>query len=191
MPPIKTISNHVIICALPSVIRPIMWDLLMSFVVSLFSKFSLLLMMLRTRSSVLWRSSFVMRTLWKRRDVRFNNENANIKKQLEQNENCIELLRSENNSLRDENATYKNDIKSCEDKVEDLEQYGRRTSLRFHNVLMTNDDLQSTDDLVLNIINNKLNLENKLTWNSSIGRLCFNRFFCFIVIWRSRNYLPF
>jgi flagellar biosynthesis/type III secretory pathway chaperone len=37
----------------------------------------------------------------------FNNENANIKKQLEQNENCIELLRSENNSLRDENATYK------------------------------------------------------------------------------------
>lgn len=94
-----------------------------------------------------------------------NNENANIKKQLEQNENCLELLRSENNSLRDENATYKNDIKSCEDKVEDLEQYGRRTSLRFHNVLMTNDDLQRTDDLVLNIINNKLNLENKLTTN--------------------------
>ena len=41
-------------------------------------------------------------------------------------------------------------------KLEDLEQYGRRTSLRFHNVPMKPTDLNRTDTLVLGIINEQL-----------------------------------
>ena len=56
-----------------------------------------------------------------------------------------------------------NDVKFLHDQIEDLEQYGRRTSLRFHNVPMRVSDLQSTDHLVLNILNQKLKLVTPLT----------------------------
>ena len=44
-------------------------------------------------------------------------------------------------------------------KVEDLEQYGRRTSHRFHNVPMQYSDLQKTDEKVIDIVNNKVNMK--------------------------------
>ena len=44
-------------------------------------------------------------------------------------------------------------------KVEDLEQYGRRTSLRFHNGPMKYSDLQNTYQKVIDTVNNKLNMK--------------------------------
>ena len=67
--------------------------------------------------------------------------------------------------LLDQNEQFKLEIVELNRKLEDLEQYGRRTSLRFHNVPMTQNDLQKTDRLVVDIINNKMKVIPKLSEN--------------------------
>jgi hypothetical protein len=71
-------------------------------------------------------------------------------------------------------------------RLVELEQYGRRTSLRFHNVPMTQGDLQQTDGLIVNIVNDKLGLAQPLTENDisviKMLSLLFLRFFFFIKI---------
>jgi hypothetical protein len=42
-------------------------------------------------------------------------------------------------------------IDSLEKDLESLQQYGRRNSLRFHNVPMNSDNIQGTDGLVLKV----------------------------------------
>ena len=63
------------------------------------------------------------------------------------------------------NNDQQKQIVCLESKLEDLEQYGRRTSLRFHNVPLTNDDLQNTDSIIVSIINNKMQVTPPLTVN--------------------------
>lgn len=68
-------------------------------------------------------------------------------------------IKLEQLALRTENETLKSEIASLRVEYEELEQYGRRTSLRFHNVPITRGQLQMTDDLIVDIVNNKLKLE--------------------------------
>ena len=60
-----------------------------------------------------------------------------------------------------ENDDLKHEVNILHNQIEELEQYGRRTSLRFHNVPMTHGDLQQTDGLIVNIVNDKLGLAPK------------------------------
>ena len=58
----------------------------------------------------------------------------------------------------DKNVKLEKEVDVLHTKMEELEQYGRRTSLTFHNVPMSHGDLQKTDDLVVAIVNDKLKL---------------------------------
>ena len=42
--------------------------------------------------------------------------------------------------------------------IEKLEQYGRRTSFRFHNVPMAQGDFQKTNQIIVDIVNTKLKI---------------------------------
>ena len=74
-----------------------------------------------------------------------------------QNE-VIDELKTNNIKLSSDNDKLKSDIGYLTAKIEDLEQYGRRTSLRFHNVPMSDADLPRTDKIVTDIINNKIGI---------------------------------
>ena len=66
-----------------------------------------------------------------------------------------------------------NKIKELESRVEGQEQYSRRTSLRFHNIKVSVDERGNvkhpvnTNELILNVCNNKLGLDINL---QDIGR---------------------
>jgi hypothetical protein len=64
-----------------------------------------------------------------------------------------------------ENDDLKHEVNVLHNKIEELEQYARRASLRFHNVPMTQGDLPQTDGLIVNILNDKLGLAQPLTEN--------------------------
>jgi hypothetical protein len=51
---------------------------------------------------------------------------------------------------------------SLEKDLESLQQYGRRNSLRFHNVPMNSDNIQGTDGLVLKVCKDHLGVELKI-----------------------------
>ena len=99
-------------------------------------------------------------------------ENQSLKKHCE---SCIEQIENRYDKFRNlanahskllsENGELKDEISSLNAKIEDLEQYGRRTSLRFHNVPLTTADLQHTDRIIVTIVNEKLHLLPPLTEN--------------------------
>ncbi|CAG2226265.1 unnamed protein product [Mytilus edulis] len=72
--------------------------------------------------------------------------------------NAIFTSMAENKGLKEEVATLNADI-------EELEQYGRRTSLRFHNVPLSKEDLQKTDNIIVDIANLKLGISPPLCVN--------------------------
>ena len=67
-------------------------------------------------------------------------------------------LADQNLKLLADNAKLKLEVSTLNSNIEELEQYGRRTSLRFHNVPITVNELQKTDDLVVNIANTILKI---------------------------------
>ena len=64
----------------------------------------------------------------------------------------INKLKKSNEELSDSNKMMNSRIDSLEKDLESLQQYGRRNSLRFHNVPMNSDNIQGTDGLVLKVV---------------------------------------
>ena len=48
-----------------------------------------------------------------------------------------------------------NEVNVLHNKIGGLKQYGCSTTLRFHTVPITYGDIQQTDGLIVNIVNNK------------------------------------
>jgi len=74
----------------------------------------------------------------------------------------INKLNKSNEELSDSNRMMNSRIDSLEKDLESLQQYGRRNSLRFHNVPMNPDNIQGTDGLVLKVCKDHLGVELKL-----------------------------
>lgn len=90
-----------------------------------------------------------------------NNKDALIRQEVEQ--------RKQNDEIR----SLRNKIERLESRLEEQEQYSRRTSLRFNNVIVPTDPSGKiiknfdTDDIILDICKNQLDIELKKT---DIGR---------------------
>jgi FtsZ-binding cell division protein ZapB len=69
----------------------------------------------------------------------------------------IDMLREENNELKKRMASVENE---CELKIDDLEQYGRRTSLRVFGVPEKSGE--STDNIVIKLCKEKLDVDLKI-----------------------------
>jgi hypothetical protein len=67
----------------------------------------------------------------------------------------ITCLQQDNTTLRQDNANLRRDVIHLSEQIELLEQYGRRTSLRFHNVPMRDIDKQRTDNIIVDIVKSK------------------------------------
>jgi cell division protein FtsB len=65
---------------------------------------------------------------------------------------------ADNKKLKADNVKLIHEVSQLNGNIEELEQYGRRTSLRFHNVPMVQGDLQKTDQLIVDIVNKKLKI---------------------------------
>jgi hypothetical protein len=63
----------------------------------------------------------------------------------------ITCLQQDNTILRQDNANLRRDVIHLSEQIEELEQYGRRTSLRFHNVSIRDIDKQRTDNIIVDI----------------------------------------
>jgi hypothetical protein len=57
-------------------------------------------------------------------------------------------------------ANLRRDVIHLSEQIEELEQYGRRTSLRFHNVPMRDIDKQRTDNIIVDIVKSKMKMIN-------------------------------
>ena len=75
----------------------------------------------------------------------------------------LKKLESENNTLKSDLSEANVKIITLEENLEQLEQYGRSTSLRFNSVPMSEADKPFTDNIILDICNNKMNLTPKIT----------------------------
>ena len=64
----------------------------------------------------------------------------------------ITCLQQDNTTLRQDNANLPRDVIHLSEQIEELEQYGRRTSLRFHNVPTRDIDKQRTDNIIVDIV---------------------------------------
>ena len=62
------------------------------------------------------------------------------------------------NSIQIEVSSFKVEVKSLEKKVDDQEQYLRRNCLPIHGLNETK--TEDTDEMVLDIVNNNLNIKN-------------------------------
>ncbi|CAC5384901.1 unnamed protein product [Mytilus coruscus] len=82
-----------------------------------------------------------------------------------QNKDALILQEAELKKQSDEIKSLKSKLVKVESRIEEQEQYSRRTSLRFHNVPVPTDDNGAiitpidTDDLVLRICNKKLQVK--------------------------------
>jgi hypothetical protein len=72
----------------------------------------------------------------------------------------ITCLQQDNTTLRQDNANLRRDVIHLSEQIEELEQYGRRTSLRFHNVPMRDKDKQRTDNIIVDIVKSKMKMIN-------------------------------
>ena len=107
-------------------------------------------------------------------------------------------LSEDNIKLMTENKTLKEEVSALHSNVEELEQYGRRTSLRFHNVPMTSGDLQRTDELVVSIVNDTLKMDPPITTDDInrshiIGRIQDGKgqLICRLRNWKIKNSIYF
>ena len=72
----------------------------------------------------------------------------------------IKQLEQKNADLENANETLRQDLLNLDSTIEELEQYGRRTTLRFHNVPMKVTDLQCTDKLIVKLVKGKMKVVN-------------------------------
>ena len=127
-----------------------------------------------------------LRNLVEKQDQRIKdleNENQQLKLHCENQIKNVEAryekfrnLANAHATLLSENQKFKENITLLNEKIEDLEQYGLRTSLQFHNVPMTSNELQKTDSLIVKIANEKLKLtpplcENDINRSHIIGNI--------------------
>ncbi|KAK3107826.1 hypothetical protein FSP39_023043 [Pinctada imbricata] len=73
-------------------------------------------------------------------------------------EKVISEQRNQIDQLRNDNEFLYGQTQDLESKIEALEQYGRRTSLRFHNVQIPS-GCDDTDDLIVNLCKDKLKID--------------------------------
>ena len=71
-------------------------------------------------------------------------------------EDRIKQLEQQNSDLMTQNENLRQDLLNLDSTIEQLEKYGRRTTLRFHNVPMKVTDLQCTDKLIVKIVKQKM-----------------------------------
>ena len=75
-------------------------------------------------------------------------------------ENIVDSVRKENQSLRSENETLKEDIRCCQRQMNDLEQYGRRWNLKIFNVVDNRKESPNeTKDKALEVFNATMGLK--------------------------------
>lgn len=91
----------------------------------------------------------------------FNKMKSSLQSQISQQNKVIESLSKENAALKGRVRQNEESIDELSDKLDDLEQYGRRTSLRFHGVPV--DKSKSTDDIVVALCNDKLKVDPPIT----------------------------
>lgn len=72
----------------------------------------------------------------------------------------ITCLQQDNTTLRQDNANLRRDVIHLSEQIEELEQYGRRTSLRFHNLPIRDIDKQRTDNIIVDIVKSKMKMIN-------------------------------
>ena len=72
-----------------------------------------------------------------------------LHKKIETQEKEISDLKAESSQIKIENRRLNDNVFDLMVDIEELEQYGRRNSLRFHNVPITKEELNKTDDKIL------------------------------------------
>lgn len=70
----------------------------------------------------------------------------------------IDQLQSENIILKEENKCLHDKIDDLSNVVEQLEQHGRRNTLRFHNIPLTQNQIKSTDEVLIKFLHEKLDI---------------------------------
>ncbi|KAK3085375.1 hypothetical protein FSP39_002378 [Pinctada imbricata] len=103
---------------------------------------------------------------------------APLQAKVDSQSDTIELLKEEVNSFKSSRSDLESRVTSLEQKVwcleeadldrrlqmqevglEELEQYGRRNSLRFHNVTLSENDKKDTDEVIVDMCENKLQID--------------------------------
>ena len=82
-----------------------------------------------------------------------------LHKKIETQEKEISDLKSESNRIKIENRRLHDNVFDLMVDIEELEQYGRRNSLRFHNVPITKEELNKTDDKIIDICKQHLKID--------------------------------
>jgi len=80
-------------------------------------------------------------------------------------------------------------VSSLNKNIDDFKQYGRRNSLRFHNVPASSEQVSDTDSVIINLCKEKLNVEiseNYINRSHILG--CVNREGKVLIISRFRNW---
>ena len=92
------------------------------------------------------------------------NETLNLmSSKIESQNTIINNLETTNKTLTKDLDSAKKRIHTLEKGLDDLEQYGRRSSLRFHRVPITSAQSKDTDTVIVKLCNDKLNLNPKLS----------------------------
>ncbi|KAK3106950.1 hypothetical protein FSP39_003755 [Pinctada imbricata] len=86
-----------------------------------------------------------------------NDQIKQLTTKVDDNEKQIKKLSDENDKLRSELNIAFERVDRAEADIEELEQYGRRTSLRFHNVEVA--DTNNTDDEIVKLCKEKLQVD--------------------------------
>ncbi|CAC5368803.1 unnamed protein product [Mytilus coruscus] len=84
-------------------------------------------------------------------DSALSNYVSNLEAKIEKQEQIISDLMVKNSELKESNKQMDGRVESIEIDLEELQQYGRRNSLRFHNVPLKKTELGSTDDKIVGL----------------------------------------
>ena len=82
-----------------------------------------------------------------------------LHKKIETQEKEISDLKAESSQIKIENRRLNDNVFDLMVDIEELEQYGRRNSLRFHNVPITKEELNKTDDKIVDICKQHLKID--------------------------------
>ena len=82
-----------------------------------------------------------------------------LHKKIETQEKEISDLKAESSQIKIENRRLNDNVFDLMVDIEELEQYGRRNSLRFHNVPIAKEELNKTDDKIVDICKQHLKID--------------------------------
>ena len=82
-----------------------------------------------------------------------------LDKKIEIQEKEISDLKAESSQIKIENRRLNDNVFDLMVDIEELEQYGRRNSLRFHNVPITKEELNKTDGKIVYICKQHLKID--------------------------------